>query len=526
MRIGRYHWMMAFSSAVLMHVIVMAGLLWQPNIRWTESTESTEPAGIEISLGSAVAQPGSVAGTITRILEAERVVATETALQGPSEKTVTMSPAPVPALAVEPVVPEMVKPAEVEAARAETAGTAVEIGSVAPQPVEQASPAELVEATSPGPTLAPRLAEEAGAPPRDPLEVEAVTPAATTLVEAARAETAATAVEIGSVAPQPVEQASPAELVEATSPGPTLAPRLAEEAGAPPRDPLEVEAVTPAAATLVEAARTETAATAVEIGSVAPQPVEQASPAELVEATSPGPTLAPRLAEEAGAPPRDPLEVEAVTPAAATLVEAARAETAATAVEIGSVAPQPVEQASPAELVEATSPEPTLAPRLAEEAGAPPRDPLEVEAVTPAAATLVEAARAETVATAVEIESVAVPGALGRSGAGAGPSSIGDGGMAGARADYMARLQAWLEKYKEYPRRARSRRQEGTVYLYFVIDRDGRLRDYRIKRSSGYDLLDRAAIAMIKRAQPLPRIPDSLDRTQVVLVVPVQFVLR
>ncbi len=319
MRIGRYHWMMAFSSAVLMHVIVMAGLLWQPNIRWTESTESTEPAGIEISLGSAVAQPGSVAGTITRILEAERVVATETALQGPSEKTVTMSPAPVPALAIEPVVPEMVKPAEVEAARAETAGTAVEIGSVASQPVEQASPAELVEATSP---------------------------------------------------------------------------------------------------------------------------------------------------------------------------------------------------------------EPTLAPRLAEEAGAPPRDPLEVEAVTPAAATLVEAARAETVATAVEIESVAVPGALGRSGAGAGPSSIGDGGMAGARADYMARLQAWLEKYKEYPRRARSRRQEGTVYLYFVIDRDGRLRDYRIKRSSGYDLLDRAAIAMIKRAQPLPRIPDSLDRTQVVLVVPVQFVLR
>ena len=467
MRIGRYHWMMAFSSAVLMHVIVMAGLLWQPNIRWTESTESTEPAGIEISLGSAVAQPGSVAGTITRILEAERVVATETALQGPSEKTVTMSPAPVPALAVEPVVPEMVKPAEVEAARAETAGTAVEIGSVAPQPVEQASPAELVEATSPGPTLAPRLAEEAGAPPRDPLEVEAVTPAATTLVE-----------------------------------------------GRAGRDRRDCRGDRIGCAT---AGRSQASEEACGVGR-----------SDVARADFGGSAWLRRLWRRAGAPPRDPLEVEAVTPAAATLVEAARAETAATAVEIGSVAPQPVEQASPAELVEATSPGPTLAPRLAEEAGAPPRDPLEVEAVTPAAATLVEAARAETVATAVEIESVAVPGALesDRSGAGAGPSSIGDGGMAGARADYMARLQAWLEKYKEYPRRARSRRQEGTVYLYFVIDRDGRLRDYRIKRSSGYDLLDRAAIAMIKRAQPLPRIPDSLDRTQVVLVVPVQFVLR
>ena len=90
----------------------------------------------------------------------------------------------------------------------------------------------------------------------------------------------------------------------------------------------------------------------------------------------------------------------------------------------------------------------------------------------------------------------------------------------------MGRLQSWLGKHKKYPRRARVRRQEGTVLLHLVIDRDGSLREYRIKESSGYDLLDRAAIAMIERAQPLPRFPDSLDRTRIVLVVPVQFVLR
>ncbi|MEX0923989.1 MAG: TonB family protein [Rhodovibrionaceae bacterium] len=100
------------------------------------------------------------------------------------------------------------------------------------------------------------------------------------------------------------------------------------------------------------------------------------------------------------------------------------------------------------------------------------------------------------------------------------------GGNPGEVADYMARLQAWLERHKEYPRHARQRRQEGTVLLFFVMDRNGRVLDYRLKQSSGYDLLDHAVEEMIQRAQPLPRMPEEMRQARLELIVPVQFFLR
>jgi periplasmic protein TonB len=82
------------------------------------------------------------------------------------------------------------------------------------------------------------------------------------------------------------------------------------------------------------------------------------------------------------------------------------------------------------------------------------------------------------------------------------------------------------KKHKQYPRAAQLRRQEGTVLLSFVMDRNGRVLEYRIERASGHALLDREVEAMIERAQPLPKIPDDLREARLELVVPVQFFLR
>jgi protein TonB len=90
----------------------------------------------------------------------------------------------------------------------------------------------------------------------------------------------------------------------------------------------------------------------------------------------------------------------------------------------------------------------------------------------------------------------------------------------------MSLLQAWLEKHKEYPRAARQRRVEGTVLLYFVVDRGGQVRADRIEKTSGHRLLDDEAEAMIKRANPLPPIPDAMNRDRLEIVVPVQFFLK
>ena len=94
------------------------------------------------------------------------------------------------------------------------------------------------------------------------------------------------------------------------------------------------------------------------------------------------------------------------------------------------------------------------------------------------------------------------------------------------RDSYMAQLQAWLERHKEYPRRAKLRRQEGTVLLYFVMNREGRVLEYRIRQRSGHASLDRAVEEMIERAQPLPKMPQEMRQARLELVVPVQFFLR
>ena len=95
-----------------------------------------------------------------------------------------------------------------------------------------------------------------------------------------------------------------------------------------------------------------------------------------------------------------------------------------------------------------------------------------------------------------------------------------------AKKKYFAQLNAWLEKYKQYPRRARRRHQQGTAYLRFVIDRDGQVLSYEIERSSGYPLLDEEAERILRRAQPLPAMPEGLVLSRLELVVPVSFYMH
>lgn len=112
-------------------------------------------------------------------------------------------------------------------------------------------------------------------------------------------------------------------------------------------------------------------------------------------------------------------------------------------------------------------------------------------------------------------------------GTGGGPAEpAGLQGGAAARADFMRALRAWLERHKEYPARARSRRQQGVVLLNFTIDRAGAVLGFRIARSSGHRLLDRAVERLIRRAQPLPSLPGEWKLSHLELQVPIRFSLR
>ena len=85
---------------------------------------------------------------------------------------------------------------------------------------------------------------------------------------------------------------------------------------------------------------------------------------------------------------------------------------------------------------------------------------------------------------------------------------------------------AQLAKYRRYPGTAIARRQQGVPYIRFVMDRQGKVLSSRLERPSGFPDLDREAVALPKRAQPLPKPPDDRPGATLELVVPVEFFLR
>lgn len=97
---------------------------------------------------------------------------------------------------------------------------------------------------------------------------------------------------------------------------------------------------------------------------------------------------------------------------------------------------------------------------------------------------------------------------------------------AAAKASYEALLIAHLDKHKRYPPEARMRRHQGTAYIQFTMDRQGKVLAYKLYRGSGSQHLDDEVLALIVRAQPLPPIPADRPESTLEFVVPVQFSLR
>jgi protein TonB len=87
-------------------------------------------------------------------------------------------------------------------------------------------------------------------------------------------------------------------------------------------------------------------------------------------------------------------------------------------------------------------------------------------------------------------------------------------------------LAAHLGRFKRYPNAARSRGEQGTATVAFTIDRDGRVLSSRIVQSSGSSLLDEETLAMLARAQPMPKPPFTAPDSALSFAVPVRFDIR
>jgi protein TonB len=91
---------------------------------------------------------------------------------------------------------------------------------------------------------------------------------------------------------------------------------------------------------------------------------------------------------------------------------------------------------------------------------------------------------------------------------------------------WKTHILALLERNKRYPEAAQSRHQQGVAQVFFSIDRQGRVINSRLVRSSGASALDDEALALLRRAEPFPPPPPELPGARVDLSVPIRFNLR
>lgn len=98
--------------------------------------------------------------------------------------------------------------------------------------------------------------------------------------------------------------------------------------------------------------------------------------------------------------------------------------------------------------------------------------------------------------------------------------------MSSGKVSWQGLVLAALDRKKQFPRDAQFRREQGVPYIRFVMNRDGKVLSSRLERSSGFRALDNEAVALPRRAQPLPKPPEDVGGDTIELVVPVEFFLK
>ncbi len=74
-----------------------------------------------------------------------------------------------------------------------------------------------------------------------------------------------------------------------------------------------------------------------------------------------------------------------------------------------------------------------------------------------------------------------------------------------------------------YPRESIERGEAGVVYLVFMLDRQGNLKDLKLRKGTGLERLDEAALEAIRLSAPFAPFPGGLKQEMIDFYVPIQF---
>ena len=87
--------------------------------------------------------------------------------------------------------------------------------------------------------------------------------------------------------------------------------------------------------------------------------------------------------------------------------------------------------------------------------------------------------------------------------------------------EYLSKLRYLIEKNKIYPNSAKRLNQMGKVHLYFVISKDGQIRNAKILKDSSFKRLDEAALEILSKINKFEPIPEKLNKNSWEITVPI-----
>jgi protein TonB len=112
------------------------------------------------------------------------------------------------------------------------------------------------------------------------------------------------------------------------------------------------------------------------------------------------------------------------------------------------------------------------------------------------------------------------------SGSGAGPGRGAGSGSGSLLQGYLRQIRSLLEHQKTYPVIAQRLNIQGVAVLQFTIAADGRLTGTSLCKSSGNDILDKAARETVRKVGRFPPLPAGLGRQQLTVEIPLAYRLR
>lgn len=95
-------------------------------------------------------------------------------------------------------------------------------------------------------------------------------------------------------------------------------------------------------------------------------------------------------------------------------------------------------------------------------------------------------------------------------------------------ARYEQQIALWIEDHKRYPEDAKAAGMEGNAVARIRINSNGKILKYALEVETGYPVLNRAVIDMIRRSDPVPSVPDNYPGASDLLefLIPISFKLN